>query len=480
MALGGLGPLDPNALAATKLKSGGLTAQEVAYKRKAMEDQMGAQNLTAEVKNKATDQKAMEALAKIPLEPTPGTLQLQHTKFALDWNESEKRTRAAEEKAWRAAGSPPADNPNIRSTPAGQARWGRAIEWNQMVSNSKQMQAMSDGWQQQIAANPDFYPKDAKRKIDEWYRSTEPLTTGEVIDMPKELFDFNAAVASTFGKMQKEIEAYASPDGTRSGSDAYIPSEMFKKVAETFVASDRNVRESADEAFDNYPKEKQEWILKSAENWKMTPAAVISMDLARGLYDRHQRTAVSEQQNEAGYGQKKEEIGAINFIEKGIGMNDPSNAGKTLKEMGYRDYKTVNAFLAANPTLGRFSVNVPKNAEVFSGYNGMIYKQTEADGKKINRYIGGIIRDPSTGKTQVVTTDASGNKLKISKPISSERFYSEVMDPLAEYNPELDHKAVGYVYQKKYGPIEGQEGNISLPRKGGALNLTEAEAMELD
>ena len=199
----------------------------------------------------------------------------------------------------------------------------------------------------------------------------------------------------------------------------------------------------------------------------------MAVDAAKALYDRTVRTAQSEQKGAAGYGMEVDEIGAINFIEKGIGMNDPANKGKTLKEIGLNDIGTVTDFLNNNPELQRFSVDIPASGEIFNGYNGMVYETKEADGKRINRYVAGIVREPKTGNMQLVTVDGTGGTPKVSKPIPSQKFYSEVMDPLAVNSEELDHKKVGYVFQKKYAPIYKQEGNITLPTKGGAWDLNE-------
>ena len=93
--------LDPLALSATKLQAGGMDAQEVAYKRKAMEDDLAKTQLAVAAKDRETAQKQKEADQKLALMPTYNTLSQQHTKFAFEWMAKEKETRAAEELAYR-------------------------------------------------------------------------------------------------------------------------------------------------------------------------------------------------------------------------------------------------------------------------------------------------------------------------------------------------------------------------------------------
>ncbi len=462
--------LDPLALSATKLQAGGMDAQEVAYKRKAMEDDLAKTQLAVAAKDRETAQKQKEADQKLALMPTYDTLSQQHTKFAFEWMSKEKETRAAEELAYRQGLG---GNPNDPTTPEGLARWNRTVNYGQIAANSKQMESTGAKWLERIAANPKWYKPNAKDEIYKWQTSTEPLLTGEVANMPQELFDLQGAIADVFGEIKPEIQAWASADGTSSGTKQFIPSSSFLKTAEIF-ATEPNAKYSLEQRFNELTPEKQAQIDADAKRYGTNRNTAMAVDAAKALYDRTVRTAQSEQQNEAGYGKAVDEAGAINFIEKGIGMNDPSNKGRTLKDIGLVDIGTITDFLNNNPQLQRFAVDIPKNAEIFNGYNGMVYETKEADGKRINRYVAGIVREPNTGNTQLITVDGTGGTPKVSKPIPSEKFYTEVMDPLAVNSEELDHKKVGYVFQKNYSPIYKQEGNVKLPTKGGAWDLNEA------
>ena len=461
--------LDPLALSATKLQAGGMDAQEVAYKRKAMEDDLAKTQLAVAAKDRETAQKQKEADQKLALMPTFPTLSQQHTKFAMERMTKEKETRAAEQLAYMQG---LAGNPDDITTPAGIARWGRGVEYLQIAANSKQMESTGSEWLKAIAAHPTWYKPNAKDEIYKWQTSTEPLLTGEVANMPQELFDLQGAIATEFGKIEKELAAGASADGTSNWSDEFIPSEAFLTTAEVF-ATEPNAQYSLEQRFKELTPEKQAQIKKDAAKYKTNVNTAMAMDAAKALYDRKREVRASEQKGAAGYGMEVDEIGAINFIEKGIGMNDPANKGKTLKEIGLNDIGTVTDFLNNNPELQRFSVDIPASGEIFNGYNGMVYETKEADGKRINRYVAGIVREPKTGNMQLVTVDGTGGTPKVSKPIPSQKFYSEVMDPLAVNSEELDHKKVGYVFQKKYAPIYKQEGNITLPTKGGAWDLNE-------
>jgi len=428
----------------------------------------------------AQDAAAKEAAAKQKEVTTknatidPGTVFAPHTmmylkkrKDAQDWIQGYLEKSGGE--------APPVDSPEY-------GQW-EAIKLGlkQFESNSKQAEADYNVMAKLIAedaksGNPRFR-KDAPSKLNEIYSNPDLPDKGLLPERITGLYDLEGQIASTFGKIAKEQEAWASQDGTRSGTKEYIPSDAFLTVAETF-ATDPYAAAELQERFKSYTPEKQKWIMDYAEKLGTNSDVAMAVDMATGLYDRVRKTAQSEQQNEAGYGKAVDEAGAINFIEKGIGMNDPSNKGRTLKDIGLVDVGTITDFLNNNPQLQRFSVDIPKNAEIFNGYNGMVYETKEADGKRINRYVAGIVREPNTGNTQLITVDGTGGTPKVSKPIPSEKFYTEVMDPLAVNSEELDHKKVGYVFQKNYSPIYKQEGNVKLPTKGGAWDLNEAGELE--
>ena len=154
--------LDPLALSATKLQAGGMDAQEVAYKRKAMEDDLAKTQLALATKNKEIDQKQKEADQKLALMPTYNTLSQQHTKFAFEWMSKEKETRAAEELAYRQGLG---GNPNDPTTPEGLARWNRTVNYGQIAANSKQMESTGSEWLKLIAAHPTWYKPNAKDEI---------------------------------------------------------------------------------------------------------------------------------------------------------------------------------------------------------------------------------------------------------------------------------------------------------------------------
>jgi hypothetical protein len=256
--------LDPLALSATKLQAGGMDAQEVAYKRKAMEDDLAKTQLALATKNKEIDQKQKEADQKLALMPTYDTLSQQHTKFAFEWMSKEKETRAAEELAYRQGLG---GNPNDPTTPEGLARWNRTVNYGQIAANSKQMESTGSEWLKAIAAHPTWYKPNAKDEIYKWQTSTEPLLTGEVANMPQELFDLQGAIADQFGKIEKELAAGASADGTSNWSDEFIPSEAFLTTAEMF-ATEPNAQYALEQQFKEFTPEKQAQIKKDAAKYK--------------------------------------------------------------------------------------------------------------------------------------------------------------------------------------------------------------------
>lgn len=477
MALSMLQPLNPTSRAATKLGDGGPSALEVAYKRKGMEMDLGKalQKAEADKVKVKVEQDKLKAEQQKQLELLPSVANMPHTQvFAKAYNDGVGEIGQIIK---RNGGSIPE---------AGTPDWDRFMALKQGIlqleNNSKQINTEKLRQLAAIDANPNKFLPGARQEVESIYSDPKWLTSQSMPENAMlDYFDVNGYLATLFGKITPDQTAYAAPTaegGVTSGTRKFTVHDDIKKTAEMGAADDLAAG-ALRRQFEKFSPEKQAFIIKLAEDNGMSRDAAMALELGVGLQEYTQRTAERTAPNESGYGQKVDEAGAINFIEKGIGMNDPSNKGKSFAEMGMKgDFETVRTFLNANPDLERFSVSIPRDAEVFNGYNGMIYKQTkDTEGKEHNRYVAGIARDPVTGKTQIVTTDANGGDVEVSKPIASERFYSEVMDPLAEYNPELDHKKVGYVYQKKYGPIQGQEGNIPLPRKGGALDL---EAGELD
>ena len=474
--------LDPLGRAGGVLPSADPSALEVAMDRNKQEDELakGIQAIKAQEKAAAADnkQKEREAAAKRKTALSDKTLWFAHT---LEGQKAYSNLINSRAKRFQDYEAGIGTDPYTEGTDAYTADEIEIQAWNQMVSNSDQLKADHAKVKQYIMENRDLYTDDALEKTDEEYANPEYLKNGELPNTLVAMIDLNKAIEAQFGLIEAEVKAWAenaADGGIVSGSRTQVLPQSLKTQAEGMAAMNPNLSAKLGETMGNYTPEKQKAIKALAAANGISETAAVALDLATAKYGATQMEASRSGPNAAGYGMEVDEIGAINFIEKGIGMNDPANKGKTLKEIGLNDVGTVTDFLNNNPELQRFSIDIPASGEIFNGYNGMVYETKEADGKRINRYVAGIVREPKTGNMQVVTVDGTGGTPKVSAPIPSQKFYSEVMDPLAVNSEELDHKKVGYVFQKKYAPIYKQEGNITLPTKGGAWDLNEAGELE--
>ncbi len=437
---------------------------EVAYKRKGLEADIGkniAEAEAAKEKNKIEDDKnKIEQNKQFDL--LPATVNLPHTEaFANFYNQEADKLA---EILTRNGGIVPIAGPDG----AAYRRSTQAIK--QTAANSEQLNKEMLRELALVDANSDKFLPGTREQIMAVYSDPSWLTKGVLPpSVMEDRFDVNGYLEPLFSKIKADQDAtgYVTAEGgTDESTTKYILRDDIKSTA-VMGAADPIAFAALKRQLQNMSPEMQGKIAKIAQDNGITPEAAAALELGIGLVEFTEKTRDVTAPNAAGYDMAVDEIGAINFIEKGIGMNDPANKGKTLKEIGLNDVGTVTDFLNNNPELQRFSIDIPASGEIFNGYNGMIYETKEAGGQRINRYVAGIVREPKTGNMQLVTVDGQGGTPKVSKPISSEKFYSEVMDPLAVNAEELDHKSVGYVYQKKYGPILGKQGNIELPKKGG-------------
>ena len=475
--------LDPLALSATKLQAGGMDAQEVAYKRKAMEDDLAKTQLALATKNKEIDQKQKEADQKLALMPTYNTLSQQHTKFAFEWMSKEKETRAAEELAYRQGLG---GNPNDPTTPEGLARWNRTVNYGQIAANSKQMESTGSEWLKAIAAHPTWYKPNAKDEIYKWQTSTEPLLTGEVANMPQELFDLQGAIADVFGKIEKELAAGASADGTSNWSDEFIPSEAFLTTAEMF-ATEPNAQYALEQQFKEFTPEKQAQIKKDAAKYKTNVNTAMAMDAAKALYDRKREVRVSEQTTGAGYGIEKEKAASNELVQMYKGVVEGTHRGMTPKEAFKKeaDLVALAKTVANNEALQPYvTVKGGGEFELKPGYRLITNLNRLSTGTKRTKTTSGGVSDPVEKKIRFAIQDEdtkniiivsgtdgewNGGTTEVSEAISPSQLWSKVFVPGEMYTGEGKTYPIGsgeLALRNAGINIEGTEANINPENKG--------------
>jgi len=471
--------LDPLALSATKLQAGGMDAQEVAYKRKAMEDDLAKTQLAVAAKDRETAQKQKEADQKLALMPTYDTLSQQHTKFAFEWMAKEKETRAAEELAYRQGLG---GNPNDPTTPEGLARWNRTVNYGQIAANSKQMESTGSEWLKLIAAHPTWYKPNAKDEIYKWQTSTEPLLTGEVANMPQELFDLQGAIADQFGKIEKELAAGASADGTSNWSDEFIPSEAFLTTAEMF-ATEPNAQYALEQQFKEFTPEKQAQIKKDAAKYKTNVNTAMAMDAAKALYDRKREVRASEQKSGATYGQEKEEAASNELVQMYKGVVEGTHRGMTPKEAFKKeaDLVALAKTVANNEALQPY---MTADGSIKPGYRLITNLNRLSTGTKRTKTTSGGVSDPVEKKIRFAIQDEdtkniivvsgtdgewNGGTTEVSEAISPSQLWSKVFVPGEMYTGEGKTYPIGsgeLALRNAGINIEGTEANINPENKG--------------
>jgi len=460
-----------------------MDAQEVAYKRKAMEDDLAKTQLAVAAKDRETAQKQKEADQKLALPPTLGTLSQQHTKFAFDWNRREKELRAAEELAYRQGLG---GNPNDPTTPEYLVRWQRLMDYNQMVANSKQMEDVGAKWTAAIDLHKEWYKPNAKDEIYKWQTSTEPLLTGEVANLPQTLFNLEGAVADVFGKIEKELAAGASADGTSNWSDEFIPSEAFLKTAELF-ATEPNAQYSLEQRFKEFTPEKQAQIRKDAAKYGTNVNTAMAMDAAKALYDRKREVRQSEQISGATYGMKKEQEASNELVEMYTGVVEGTHRGMTPKEAFKKDADLValSKTVANNESLKPYlTVNSKGESEMKPGYRLITNLNRLSTGvktpanklgtvqKPIERKVRFAIQDENTKNIIVVSatdSDWASGAAEVTEAISPSQVWSKVFVPGEIYTGEGKTYPIGsgeLALKERGIGILGTEASINPENKG--------------
>lgn len=456
MALGGLGPLDPNALAATKLRPGGMTAQEVGYKRKAMEDAMGAQKLAADVKNKATDQKQREANMKA-FPPITDTVALPYTQ---EWNKrmaGEQRQLANDLLLFKQGKG---SDPNNPLSEAGMARLARNIGHKQYAANTNAYYKLTNDLLTDIDQHPGSYVDGAKEQVLAAQRDVKIAETGEYPDLAGRLFDLQKHVDTELGhlKASGSGQAITLPDGSiKTTSSEYILADDVKAGIKAALQRPE-ARAEARRWFANMPKDDQDAVMEFAKNNGMTPDEAMIYNVEMPVYSYTKYKESLQQPSEAGSGRQLEQEG----------MNWLAEWRKGVEEGKYEGAGSLDLFgISAIP-----KSQIPEAYRTLSGWVYDKYKNEEGKDRETR------IREVSVarGKEKWTITLDNGE----TREIPFDKFESEVIPRLGALNADKLKGIATYIKAAKesgyFKDIKGtgtEEMVKTAPQKKTAYQTTQ-------
>ena len=313
-----LTPLNPYARAATKLPSGGPGALEVAMQRNQQEDAFVKDALArqkageiAAAKDKAKqDAAANKKAAEIGNQQvfTPHTLAWTKS-FGdmVDWH-AEKARAYAEGKG---------GNPDVIETPEGAEYLKMQNALAQKVKVSKDIEkAYGEGMTYLTAHEQEFKPGAKER----WaQRASDPahLEDNTIPVMDASEWDIEKNDADYFGKVQKEVRAWAGPTadgGVSTGSLTRQVPDALKQLAESFTADEWAYKAHLDR-YSNMEPEGQERIKALAEKNALSIPAALALDIASNLYGATEREASFSQPSAVSAGRDEEKRAADEFVQ---------------------------------------------------------------------------------------------------------------------------------------------------------------------
>lgn len=468
MALGGLGPLDPNAVAATKLKSSGMSAQEVAFKRKAMELDLGKSALAAEVKNKATDQKNKEANLKA-FPPIGDTVALPYTQA---WRQRmvAEQNQLANDLALYKQGK--GSDPNNPLSEAGMARAARNAQHKQYAANTNSWYKLTNDLIDDIRKNSGSYVDGALEEALAAQRDVSVAETGEYPDLSRRLFDLDKYLGTKLGAIKAGGggKAVTLKDGSiKTTSSEYILENDVKAGIQEALTKPEAQAEAL-RRFEGLSKDDQDAVLEFAQNNNMPPEAAMLYNLLKPVYSY---TKYKENlQRPAASGDDAKRQSAKELLETGFGIVGGAAQGKSISDaFPGAKVEDIKTFVDKYPKVLEMAdkrFDLASNQEVLTNYNGLHYDtQVLGDGKKIPVKIRGIVRDSNSGDTRVIySTDQKGTDVTMSPAIPKKEFYSKVIRPIAINNPEYDINILDKVAQDEYQLIDNSGGQIALPERG--------------
>lgn len=464
-----LSSLDPLGRSGGVLPSADPSALEVAMARNKQEDELakGIQALNQKAAAEAAKLKSKEKLAagKQLTELTKGTTFMPHTeasgKFYNDFI-------AREGKRWQDFDSGTGGDPMQPGTQAWIDRNRDLQAWEQMQASSKQIQDKYAAVSGHVLANKGDYASDTLERLQEDYANPQYLADGTFPDDPVAYIDLNKAVESRFGHIKPEVTAWATQDGTASGTFEQVQFNDLKAQAEEMAVANPDLTAKLGETYEGYTPEKKQQIQAMMAKHKISEPAAVALDLAVAKYGAGKETEISEQVSESGAGRSEKAASARELLETGFGIAGGSAEGRKVRDVVLADEGEITSFIEKYPKVldkTRFDIGTD---EVITNYNNLYYDtEVKADGKKIPAKVRGIVRDKNDGSVRVIySTDDKGTDATVTEKIPKKEFYSKVIRRIALNTPEYDINTLDRIAQDEYKLIEGSGGQINLPERG--------------
>lgn len=482
-----LSPLDPMARSGGVLPSADPSALEVAMARNKQEDDLakGIQALNQKAAADAAKVKSKEKMAaqKQLTELTKGTTFMPHTeasaKFYNDFI-------AREGKRWQDFDTGTGGDPMQPGTQAWIDRNRDLQAWEQMQASSKQIQDKYGKVAEHVMAHKGDYALDTLERIQEDYANPQHLIDQTFPDDPVAYIDLNKAIESRFGAIKPEITAWATQDGTASGTFEQVLLPDMQAVAEQMAVENPDLAAKLGETYESYTPEKKAQIQGMMKAYKITEAAAVAMDLAIAKYGAGKETQISEQVSESGYGRQKDEAVAQELIENVIGVASGAAQGKPLSEIPLSAEKAAEyAQRFPEQTRGLFDKEITSGAEFYTNLRDRTYNvTTDKEGKKHPEKIIGTLRYPN-GDVRVVYNQVKkeGMAIKqapsITERIPAKEVWSRVGIQIAKSDDAYDLGAVEDLFEKKYVGVGGTKGQVPLTGGGtGALDIENAGELD--
>ena len=432
--------LDPLALSATKLQAGGMDAQEVAYKRKAMEDDLAKTQLALATKNKEIDQKQKEADQKA-FPALSETVALPYTQAWTQRMSNEEKTLAKELLDYRQGlGS----NPNDPLSEAGMRRAARNASHKQYAANTNSWFKITNDLADDIRKNPGSYKDGALQEVLDAQRDITVAEKGEYPDLTKRLFDLQKHTDTILGYVKESGsgKAVTMPDGSikTTSSEYILPADVKAGIKTALLKPE--ARDEALRWFSEMPKEDQDAVMEFAKNNQMSPeeAMIYNVEMPIYSYTKYKETLNAPSDGAAG---RKD-------IEEGLNWLAEWRKGA---EEGKYEGNDMSSLFGISPAGGE------KLPDAYKTLKGWVFDQTEVydedadknikketviDAISLDRGKGNWVIKLDTGEIREIPTD---------------KFESEVIPRLGAYNKEKLTGIGGYLNSaKKSGYFQDIQG----------------------
>ena len=464
MALGELQPLDPTSRAATVLGSGGPSALEVAYKRKGMEIDLGKQLAASQAAADKLKQKDQQALGK-QLELEPEAVKLNHAAYyAKQFGDATKEVKDILKRN------------NGELPRAGTDDYMRILAIKQGL---KQTKASSDQLFDErnrllnlIDSRPvgTFLPG-AREYVNATYSDPKYLASNT---MPEDnlahYFDVNGYLKPFFTGIEEDQTAWASDDGTQSGTTTWrIPKRILDVAVQ--AAADPLAHDAFVKNYELMSPERRAQIDKLALDSKITKDAAMALELGTGLVGNVKKTHISEQKSSGSAGVEADKAGSLWFGEYLGGLTN-GKYGTTPRDDGKGP---LNLF---NPSILDPGQTVFKDNTL----NGFVYDDKTVwdpaakTHKKITREIKDNIVDRENQTLTIVVGDAGNNKNNVEIEIPFDQLESKLGPKVLGFNKDKIRAKGQYdlsAEQEGYGSVKGTQGGNIVKMGGGKETAAE-------